>query len=108
MKDFQNIQNEIYLWQKTTFPTGTIIGKMKHLQKECAEVINEIEKAYNGSGDHLAIEEEFADCFILLTGAAAHYGLTMEEIYDAMRKKLEINKKRKWGQLDSDGISKHI
>lgn len=73
-----------------------------HLQQEVNELLNDIR---NYSPDaHL----EFADCFILLFGAAKAYNIDYEELCDAINHKMEVNKKRKWGEPDADGVVKHI
>ena len=54
------------------------------------------------------VNDEFADCFILLLDSLSHYGLTEYAIKVLIKKKLEINKKRKWGNLDKNGVIEHI
>lgn len=51
---------------------------------------------------------EFADCFILLLNTASKCGFTMQELTDCAIEKMEINKNRKWGKPDKDGIVEHI
>ena len=51
---------------------------------------------------------EIADCFMLLLDSAHHVGITHNEILQATKEKLEINKKRKWGNPDENGVVEHI
>ena len=92
---------EITEWQKETFPGATMYSKIEHLKQELEEVVEE----------DLSIPTrsvEFADCFILLFGAAAAFGMTYQDITDAITHKFEINKKRKWGKPDENGVVNHI
>lgn len=90
-------------WQNNTFGKATAHSKCCHLREEVEEVIESLEKS-----DEEDIREEFADCFILLFGAAASHGMSYEEINLAIEKKLKKNKTRKWGKPDSNGVVKHI
>ncbi|ALN97231.1 DUF550 domain-containing protein [Flavobacterium psychrophilum] len=89
-------------WQTKTFGQATSLSKLSHLKQEIEELIFEIEN--NGKGKKL----EFADCFILLFGAAASDGMTYEEICNVVDEKMEINKKRKWGVPNENGVVNHI
>ena len=51
---------------------------------------------------------EYADCFLLLFGSAYADGMSYQDIQDAIKEKLEICKKRKWGQPDENGVVNHI
>ena len=93
---------EITQWQKQTFGQATPLSKLAHLSQELTELCDAIH--YNFSDKRL----EFADCFFLLFGAAAADGMTYEDICDAISEKFEINKKRKWGKPDANGVVNHI
>lgn len=51
---------------------------------------------------------EYADCFFLLYGSANADGMTYEDICFAIQEKFEINKARKWGKPDENGVVNHI
>jgi hypothetical protein len=51
---------------------------------------------------------EFADCFILLFGAANSAGMSYQNIIDAINQKMEINYQRKWGKPNEDGVVNHL
>ncbi len=94
--------NEITQWQKETFKQATSLSKIAHLDREIQEL----------SGDLLIKAPdrrlEFADCFLLLYGAAHADGMTYEDICSAIQEKFEINKSRKWGEPNEKGIVEHI
>jgi phosphoribosyl-ATP pyrophosphohydrolase len=94
--------NAITQWQKEVFPQATPISKRHHLQKEIVELVAAIEtKLFDR-------KYEYADCFFLLFGAAAADGLSYEDIIKAIDEKFEINKNRKWGKPDANGVVEHI
>jgi hypothetical protein len=92
----------IIKWQKETFPTADALSKVYHLKEEVIELL--IDVAFDGSEKRL----EFADCFMLLFGAAAASGMTYQDICEAIDEKLAINRKRQWGKPDEYGVVKHI
>lgn len=94
---------EITKWQKETFPKATTHSKLTHL-------IDEIDELHLSITHNNGLEKrlEFADCFFLLFGAAASDGLTYDDICNAIQEKFEINKLRKWGQPNENGVINHI
>lgn len=98
----ENQFKEITSWQKETFGEATALSKIAHLREEIEELAIDI--ASNGIDKRL----EFADCFFLLFGAAAADGMTYEDICNAIQEKFEINKVRKWGKPDANGVVNHI
>lgn len=94
--------NEITKWQNETFGEATAYSKVMHLKEEIEELA--VDVAIDGYEKQL----EFADCFILLFGAAASDGMSYEDICKAINKKMAINRARKWGKPDENGVVKHI
>lgn len=94
--------NEISTWQRETFGEATTLSKLAHLNEELCELVDDITK--NSPGKRL----EFADCFILLFGAAAQDGMTYQDITDCINEKFAINKTRKWGKPGANGVVNHI
>lgn len=86
------IQEIIGKWGEETFPEATLDGIIAHLKKE----VSELAESHN--------PQESADCLILLFHHAhiAGYDLLAET-----KKKLQINKKRKWNPPDKDEIIEH-
>lgn len=102
----QILIDEIMDFQVKTFPTSNPISKLHHLAKEIPELIDELENGYQT--DVKSTEMEYADCFLLLLGSAAIYGLSADDIQRIVREKLEINRNRKWGTPDENGVVLHI
>lgn len=97
-------------WQREKFTKATAVTAATHLTEE----IKELGEALLNE-DHTIDHErrrkvlmEYADCFLLLFGSASLYGLSYEDICKAINDKMEINKKRTWGQINEQGYVKHI
>lgn len=89
-------------WQNQTFGKATALSKIEHLKEEVQELSDDLKT------DNYLRRLEFADCFLLLFGAAASDGMTYEDICDCIDEKFNIVKKRKWGKPDENGVVKHI
>lgn len=98
----ENQFNEITEWQKVTFPKATSGSKIHHLKQEVKELQVDVDE------QEPLRRLEFADCLLLLFGAAAADGMTYEDICNAIQEKFEINKKRTWGKPDANGVVNHI
>lgn len=99
---------EICEWQKETFPDATTSSKLAHLAEELKEV-NETYRAWmDGTATEDDVRHEFADCFLLLFGAANAAGMSYMDICVAIAEKMEINRSRKWGTPDANGVVNHI
>jgi len=96
--DFQELQINIANWSNATFGPGQRTeGMIAHLLKEVQELHEEPNDL-----------EEYADCLMLLIDAAYSVGFDMKKLLKATQKKLEINKKRKWGPQNQDGSIEHV
>lgn len=94
--------NRISAWQVETFGQATALSKMAHLKEEVKELEEDLKT--NAPDRRL----EFADCFMLLFGAAASDGMDYDDICKAIDEKMQINYKRKWGKPNADGVVNHI
>ncbi len=92
---------EITAWQNETFGQATPLSKIAHLAEELQELVADLKS------DNPERRLEYADCFFLLFGSAAADGMTYEDICSAIQEKFEINKARKWGKPDSEGVVRH-
>ena len=97
MRDLDWLQLQIGLWGDRTFG-GAQGGRrqeavLAHLQDEVHELVE--------SGD----PAEAADCLILLLGFAHLEGVSL---YDATRRKHEVNRQRQWGEPDERGVVHHV
>lgn len=103
-KSIEQVVEQFHEWQVETFKNATPISKLKHLEQEVIELIIEL----TDSADEEKIKSEYADCFALLFGSARARGYTMQDIADFLLAKLEVNKRRKWGKPDENGVVNHI
>lgn len=84
--------NEITAWQKVTFPKATKFSKLTHLEQELEELVMAL---HSENETEESKRLEFADCFLLLFGAAAAHGMTYQDICHIIEYKMTINKQRK-------------
>jgi NTP pyrophosphatase (non-canonical NTP hydrolase) len=91
---FPALQRAIDEWQRATFPPSTAASKLAHLRKELVE----LEAAPTDAG-------EIADCIMLLVGVASLAGVDVQQ---ALEDKLAVNKQRRWGEPDADGVVEHV
>ena len=89
-------------WQKETFKGVTARSQVAHLRDELEELDFDLEHRKPNA------RLEFADCFILLFGAATASGMDYDDIRNAIQEKMKINKARKWGAPKENGIINHI
>ena len=97
MSRWQKLQDDIGIFTDATFGESTPRSKALHLAEEAKE-------AAADPADVI----EWADCMILLLDGARKAGFTTEHLYQAVLKKMEINKSRKWGEKDKDGVVRHV
>ena len=120
MSKLQNLMDDISEWSNKTFGNYERNPAIAyHLKKEIKELIKAIKKfnksrfdASTGIGEYKRnrdnVEMEFADCFMLLLDSASHFDITADELIEATYRKLAINKERKWGKPDKNGVVEHI
>jgi NTP pyrophosphatase (non-canonical NTP hydrolase) len=96
--------NDIAEWSAKTFENETSLHKLNHLTKE----IDELKSAIFHEHGKYDINMEFADCFILLLGAASLQGLTASNIHNIIECKMAINKNRTWSEPDINGVVEHV
>ncbi len=89
-------------WQVKTFGHATPLSKIAHLAEELQELVDDLKS--NNPNRRL----EYADCFLLLFGAASSDGMTYDDICNCIDEKMEINYLRKWGKPNEDGVVNHI
>lgn len=106
----RKLQKQIADWQRKTFGKNTahISGMTKHLLKEVIEIREatlDIDTQSKNPIEYVEkIQNELADVIILTAGLADAYGIDLE---DAVKDKMNVNKKRKWKQPDQDGVIEH-
>ena len=96
--EFTGLFLDVNKWQRETFGAeADPVPAIAHLQREVLEL-----------AEHPESDEEYADALMLTVGAWMRRGKTPNELLDAVRRKLEINKAREWGKPDEDGVVEHI
>jgi NTP pyrophosphatase (non-canonical NTP hydrolase) len=103
--------NEITAWQDLVFTKATSMSAANHLHEEVKELLCELNYGHTGflsDEQKEKIKAEYADCFLLLFGSAHRFGMSYEDICKAINDKMEINKKRKWGNVNEQGYVKHV
>ena len=117
MEDIQKLQDDIKKWSDEAFGmhrTGKPIAN--HLKKEVDELIEALDVYHQGiysNADEYRIKRrrmimEAADCFTLLLDVIAHEQFDVNDLVNASIEKIVINKKRKWGKPDENGVVEHI
>lgn len=115
MSELSKVQREIGDWCTKTFDKKRnhdketcCFGIIHHLYKEVNELLVELKKVFRFYFPESTIEDTFseaADCMIILL----HYAHLNEfDLLDEVRKKMEVNYKRKWGEPDSSNVIEHI
>ncbi len=98
MNNFQDLQNKIGEWSDAEFgERSTVEGLFAHLKEEVKHLGNDFFDAMS-----------YADVLILLLALARKHQYTMDELYQAVEAKLNINKLREWQEPNSDGIIHHV
>ncbi len=91
---FTRLFKENHEWQRKIFGQSGPQAKLDRLFLEFYELYERPEE-----------DEEYADCMLLLVGAWTERGKTPQELLEACRRKLEINKKRKWRKSDEQSVA---
>jgi len=89
-------------WQTKTFGQATALSKIVHLKQEVQELEADIRSG------NIERRLEYADCFILLFGAASSDGMSYQDITACINEKMRINENRVWGLPDENGVVNHI
>jgi hypothetical protein len=85
-------------WSDATFGADrTGLPALHHLREEVGEVI-----------DHPDDLLEWADCLMLLLDAARRRGIPIADLMSAAVVKLDICKRRQWGEPDENGVVHHV
>lgn len=92
------LQSDVVKWADSVF------GYNRPPDMAIAHLLSEVKELMKSPYDY----EEYADCFMLLIQAFHQAGGNTDELLDECFKKLEINKKRKWGKKNKDGFHEHI
>ena len=115
MRRIQYLQDNQRKWSDNTFADGKFSNSRslpisKHLTRESRELTEALEKYINDPSDETlsAVRDELADVSLLLLDCSAHVGFSVQSLFLMSLDKFEVNKKRKWGLPDHDGVIEHI
>lgn len=116
IEDMQGLMDSICAWSDQQFSNGVFTHERAlpithHLKKEVDELIEGLIDGGSNPTDIVLINRikmEYADCLMLLLDSASHFGLSAADLYKVCSVKLRINKGRKWGVPDENGVVEHI
>ena len=96
------IEKERLAWSMATFPEATALSALRKLESEIEEIEVDIVEGYRAP-------VEYADALMCLFDSAARQKnpISIEEIFEAYKMKVEINKNRKW-RKNNDNTYSHI
>lgn len=104
MEKVQKFMDEVHQWADATFGSERkVTAVLHHLKQEVPELIEAIEQNKTEN----EIQLEFADVFILVLNAASKHGLTANDLMLNAELKMAINRNRKWGKADENGVVNH-
>ena len=100
MKEFSLVRifNEIEAFRNEKFPEYGQLKTLHKLKEEVDEAIRELEES--GQKDTYNLRMEYADMLILLFGAWAYNGNSINKLLEATEHKMYINKFRNWSEDD--------
>lgn len=97
---------EVVAWARETFPRATPRSISTHLGREAAELY---EHVLHGADDPRFTKEvigaEMADCLMLLAHLADRCKVDLRA---EVALKLEVNRQRRWGKADAEGVVEHV
>ncbi len=101
---FEHVFEDHAQFAAKAFPLSTPESSLVHLKCEADEVLAELNFDYS-TRERLLIE--YADMMLCIISSATGRGITSSELVEAMHKKVQINKGRKW-KYNGDGTYSHI
>lgn len=100
-------------WSQRTFGSDNRrgpTGALKHLKKEAQEAVDAYAAAGLRPGQRATpeVEEELADCLLLLLDASRRLLVKPMQLVEAAQRKMEVNKQRKWPTPTTDEPVEHL
>lgn len=110
---FSDLAADQAAWSQATFGSDAErgpLGPLRHLEKEAREAQDEAEKCTDLSEgwDVTKLQEELADCLLLVLDANRRAGLTPMQLVEAAQAKMQINKSRQWSKPVGDQPIEHV
>jgi NTP pyrophosphatase (non-canonical NTP hydrolase) len=100
-KTLDEFQREVGEWGEKTFPQSNLLSIIRHFDEEASELVGAME---HPTKDFPDIDEEAADCFLLLLHYCHRRGVSLMELAEW---KMLINRERKWTKDSGKGYVKH-
>ena len=108
-KELQKLMDDIAEWSDKEFgERQRTVPILYHLKKEVPEAIDACQNYLESDFYNGRAKLEIADCFMLILDAATHFNMSAEDLIFYTALKLDINKNRKWGKPDVNGVIEHI
>lgn len=116
MKELNKLKNQISDWSDKTFNNGINSPKRSiaishHLQKESIELTFALKEFIKNGGhqkDYVKVINEIADVQILIWDVCSKLDIDIIELKRIIEYKFDINKQRKWGTPDKNGVVEHV
>jgi len=93
----KNLQDDSYQFVIGLLPNLTHYQQARKVLEESTELANDADD-----------EVEYADVLISLLVAAKLKGINTDKLLQVAETKMALNKTRKWGEADANGLKKHI
>jgi hypothetical protein len=104
--EFTDLVKDQSEWSQATFGLDIHrgpLGALKHLEKEAIEA-----QEVAGMDTLNQLQEELADCFLLLLDANRRSGFSPLQLVRAAQKKMAVNKTRTWPTPVDDTPVEHV
>lgn len=112
MEELQKLMDDIGEFSDKTFGEGQRnLAILHHLKEEVDEAIEAVGRVLTPDkkeANAIKVYDEYADMMILLLDSARSLGIDANMFLNLTRAKIEVNKKRKWGEPDKNGVIRHI
>ena len=104
--NIEELQDYMDSFPDTPIPGKVLVSLLKDRTPELISLIETFEKD-NSEDSGVTMLRGFGITFATALYAAKQEGLTAQELTENCWTKLEINKKRKWGAPDANGVVEH-
>lgn len=101
---------EVSKWSKETFDEKRNPASLYKLKEELDELIKSVEQYLkNPSKDNeIKMQDEYADCFLILFDSAKDFGYLFTDILEFMKSKFKVVKERKNWIRNENGSYQHF
>lgn len=104
-ESFYGVQKDAVQWASRTFPGHHLPAASGGILTHLVEEAGELQRAWAFDLPNKEMHLEAADVLILLMQFAYLQGI---DLMDAVKEKMAINKKRRWGPAQENGVVHHV